>query len=85
MSDKQETIEIPLLQGLMANLPFIDAKPDGLDHAFLAHLEKRLVGSIHRLLEIDRLLRCAVGEHIAIVNEGDVNPFKRRALQGVLN
>ena len=71
---KQETVEIALLQGLVANLPFIDAEADGLDHAFLAHLEKRLVGSLHRLLEIDRLLCCAVGEHIAIVNEGDVDP-----------
>ena len=78
---KQEAIKITLLQRLVAHLPFINAEANGLDHALLAHFQQRLVGPSHRLLEVNRLLRCAMSEHVTIVNECNINPLNGHALQ----
>src|SRR3954453_18112525 len=67
----------------MADLPFIDAEADRFDNILLAHLKKRLVGTVHGLLEIDLLLLHAVGEDIAVVDESDVDSFDRHALEAV--
>ena len=80
----QQRIEVPGLHEVQHDLPVVDADADRLHEALFAQFDEGAVAAVHGLPEIDLLHLRAMGEHVGVVDEQDVDVSKPQPLQRIL-